>query len=98
MPLYPSVNRDIAFILSKDVPYTEIVKSYKEASSNILKNIDIFDVYEGQHAPEGCKSVAVRLTMQDAEATLTDEGERANIQKALKRLLKKLVPIFLMRE
>lgn len=81
LPLYPAVTRDIAFIIGKNTTFTEISKAIKKASSNLVKDVDIFDVYEGEHTPEGCKSVAFRLTLQSTESTLTDQKIDEEISK-----------------
>lgn len=81
IPLYPAVTRDIAFIIPKAVSYQEMIKVIKKASSNLLKDVEIFDVYEGEHTPDGTKSVAFRVTLQDNEATLTDQKIDAEVQK-----------------
>lgn len=81
IPLYPAVTRDIAFIIPKAVSYQEMIKVIKKASSNLLKDVEIFDVYEGEHTPDGTKSAAFRVTLQDAEATLTDQKIDAEVQK-----------------
>lgn len=89
LPQYPTVSRDLAFIIDKAISYVEIAKIIKKSASNLLKKTDIFDIYEGQHVAEDKKSVAFRLVFQDQTATLTDEKVdeemkkvRAAIQKA----------------
>lgn len=90
LPLYPAVTRDTAFIISKNIAHSEIVKAIKKASSNLVKDIEIFDVYEGKNLSENSKSLAYRLTIQDIETTLTDEridAEMAKIKEGLKKAL-----------
>ncbi|HSA06725.1 MAG TPA: phenylalanine--tRNA ligase subunit beta [Candidatus Gastranaerophilales bacterium] len=88
IPQYPSVSRDIAFIAPESISYQELTKIFKKVSSKLLKKVDIFDLYQGEHAPLGSKSVAFRVTLQDLEKTLTDEVidlEIANIKNGLKK-------------
>lgn len=70
---FPTVVRDIAFIINDNISYQEIIKAIKKYASPLLKNIEIFDVYMGEHIPDGKKSVAFHLTLQDVNATLTDK-------------------------
>ena len=89
LPQYPSVQRDLAFIVSKSTSHQDIEKLIKKSSSNLFKSSQIFDVYEGKNIPEGHKSVAYRITFQDPEATLTDErvdAEMSKIREGLKKL------------
>lgn len=85
---FPAVTRDIAFIIPQNISSQEIVKTIKKASSSLFRKADIFDVYQGQHVPEGSKSVAFRITLQDVEATLTDEKIDAEVQKIREGLKK----------
>ncbi len=89
LPQYPAVSRDIAFLINKGADYQGIYKTLKKISSNLVKNIEIFDVYEGKNLPEGMKNLAFRLTLQDYEATLTDERVDSEI-KTVKESLKKV--------
>ncbi|MEI8388676.1 MAG: phenylalanine--tRNA ligase subunit beta [bacterium] len=81
LPQFPAVTRDIAFIIPQNISCQDITKTVKKASSNLFKKAEIFDLYQGQHVPEGSKSVAFRITLQDLEATLTDEKIDTEIQK-----------------
>lgn len=87
-PHYPAVKRDIAFITPESVSYQELLKIIKKSSSKLFKKADIFDLYQGEHVPEGSKSVAFRITLQNPEATLVDEvidSEVACIKNGLKK-------------
>ncbi len=88
IPHYPAVNRDIAFIVPDSVSYQELAKIIKKSASKLYKKADIFDLYQGEHVPEGSKSVAFRITLQNPEATLVDElidAEIARIKTGLKK-------------
>ena len=98
LPVYPSVTRDIAFIVKSDVAYQDLAKSIKKLTSpNLFKGADIFDIYQGEHVEKGYKSVAFHVYFQDKNATLTDELVEAEVLK-LKEGLKKYYPSVSFRE
>lgn len=72
IPLYPTVTRDIALVMDKDIPTYDVVRSIQKASKRLISKTEIFDVYEGEHVEEGKKSVAIALTFQDPTKTLDD--------------------------
>ncbi|WP_221566347.1 phenylalanine--tRNA ligase subunit beta [Alkalihalobacillus sp. TS-13] len=73
LPRYPSISRDIALILDQDVRAGDVQSGIKAAGGELLKEVSIFDLYEGEHMDEGKKSVAFSLTYYNPEKTLTDE-------------------------
>ncbi|WP_044894551.1 phenylalanine--tRNA ligase subunit beta [Bacillus alveayuensis] len=73
IPRFPSMTRDIALVVDKDVIAGDIQKTIIEAGGELLKEVSIFDVYEGDRLPEGKKSIAFSLRYFDPERTLTDE-------------------------
>lgn len=93
LPHFPAVTRDIAFIIPQSVSCQDITKTIKKVSSNLFKKAEIFDLYQGQHVPEGSKSVAFRLTLQDIEATLTDERIDTEVNKIRDGLKKAYVGV-----
>jgi phenylalanyl-tRNA synthetase beta chain len=82
LPQYPSVDRDIALVVDKDVPASEIERTIFRASK-ILKSTTIFDVYEGEHVEEGKKSVAISMMFQDEERTLDEKTINEAMDKVL---------------
>ena len=72
IPKYPEVRRDLALLIDKNVTYESIYTIAKQTEKALLKDINLFDVYEGQNLPEGKKSYALRFTIQDNSKTLTD--------------------------
>ncbi|WP_010532445.1 phenylalanine--tRNA ligase subunit beta [Lentibacillus jeotgali] len=72
IPKYPSVERDIAFIVDEDVQAGDIKETIKETGAPLVKNVQVFDVYKGENLPEGKKSIAYSLRYQDPEKTLKD--------------------------
>lgn len=83
IPLYPAVSRDIALVVDSKVPAADVVKTIKRASKQLVKNAEVFDVYEGEHMEEGKKSLAISLLFQDPSRTLDD----ATINSAMEKIL-----------
>ena len=84
---YPSVNRDYAFIVNKNVLVGDMIKTIKKNAHSIIKNVDVFDVYIKSNEDEKI-SIALSITYQDDNKTLTDsqinEVENAVLQALLK--------------
>lgn len=72
IPKYPEVRRDFALLVDANVAFESIYKIAIQTEKSLLKNINLFDVYEGKNLPEGKKSYAVSFTIQDTTKTLTD--------------------------
>ncbi len=72
IPKYPEVRRDLALLVDNNVNYDAIFAIAKQSEKNLLKNINLFDVYEGKNLPEGKKSYAISFIIQDVSKTLTD--------------------------
>lgn len=74
---YPAVYRDLAFVVEKDLPASKIVevikRSGKLGKESIVKNVDVFDVYQGEHVGEHEKSIALTMTFQSDVQTLDDK-------------------------
>ena len=64
--------RDFAFIVNKDVKAQDLVKAISSVDNNLISNIKVFDVYEGENIPENLKSIAISVTIQSSEKTLND--------------------------
>lgn len=73
IPKYPEVRRDFALLLDDAVTFAEIDTIAMQTEKQLLKNVNLFDVYEGKNLPEGKKSYAVSFTLQDENKTLTDK-------------------------
>jgi len=73
MPKYPAVKRDLALLLDEKVTFKEIYNIAKQTEQKLLKEIDLFDVYEGDKLPKGKKSYAVSFILQDDSKTLEDK-------------------------
>lgn len=70
---YPTVSKDLAFIVSKDVTADTIMKTIKKAGGKLLKDTKLFDVYENEEVYKDKKSLAFTLTFGDDNKTLTEE-------------------------
>ncbi len=80
---YPEVKRDLALLIDKDVQFSTIKALAFRAERQILRSVNIFDVYEGSNLPEGKKSYAVSFILQDEEKTLNEK----QIEKTMSRLI-----------
>ena len=81
---FPSVKRDLALLLDKAISYAQIEKVAFETERQLLREVNLFDVYEGDKIPAGKKSYAVSFTLLNAEATLTDKQIENSMSKLLK--------------
>lgn len=83
---YPAVKRDLALLLDKGVLFEDVEKAAYKAERKLLKQVALFDVYDGKNLPEGKKSYAVNFILQDNEKTLTDKQIDAIMKKILSQL------------
>lgn len=83
---FPSVERDFALLLDESVTFEQIESIAYKVDRKLLKNVQLFDVYEGQKLPKGKKSYAVKFYIQDEEKTLNDKQIDAIMQKIQKSL------------
>jgi len=70
---FPAIRRDLALVVSGTITAGEIKRCLNDVRSDILKEIQVFDVYSGDGVEQGQKSVAVAFHMQHTERTLTDD-------------------------
>ncbi len=87
---FPAVKRDLALLIDKQVTYAELEKLAFETERNFLKEVSLFDVYEGDKIPSDKKSYALSFTLQNAEATLTDNQITNTTNKLIKVFEEKL--------
>lgn len=83
IPKYPSIARDIAFILDKNVHAGDVKKVIEEVGAPLVNRVDIFDLYQGDNLEEGKKSIAYSLLYQHPEKTLKDEEVEESYQKII---------------
>ena len=91
---YPSVSRDYALVVDTDVQVGTIINSIKKCGKlgkeNVIQNVEVFDVYEGEHVEEGKKSVALTVVFQSTEKTLTDQDINQIHEKIMETLQKEV--------
>lgn len=83
IPRFPSMTRDIALVVDETVLAGDIAREIRSAGGNLLKEVSIFDVYQGEHMEKGKKSIAYSLKYLDPERTLTDEEVTKAHEKVL---------------
>lgn len=69
---FPSVVRDIALVVAQQQPLQPLLDAFRETAPAIVRDVELFDVFQGKGLPEGQKSLAFRVVMQDTERTLAD--------------------------
>ena len=87
---FPAVSRDLALLIDKNVTFDQIRQIAVKSEKKLLKQLSLFDVYEGKNLPEGKKSYAVNFLLQDEEKTLNDkqiDNVMQRIQKSLENEL-----------
>ena len=87
---FPSVKKDLAVVVDKEVTSAEIATLIKKAGGSTLSKIDVFDVYTGKGIEENKKSIAYSLTFEKMDRTLTDEEINESLNKIIDMLEKKL--------
>lgn len=90
LPKTLPVKRDLALLIDKAVTMEQIEAVVRESERRLLKEISLFDVYEGKNLPEGKKSYAIAITIQDDEKTLQDKQIEAVMNKIITNLEKRL--------
>lgn len=80
---YPSVSRDIAVVVEDKIDAETLIQTVKKMSSHSLKTVSVFDVYQGEHLPEGKKSIALSLLFENHEKTL----ETSEVDSMVKRII-----------
>ncbi len=79
---YQKSERDFAFIINKDVNAQDLINAIASVDQNLISNIRVFDVYEGDNIPKNQKSIAISVTIQSTEKTLND-NDLENINKLI---------------
>ncbi len=70
---YPAISRDISILVSDDIKACDLISSIKKSGGNIVKNVEVFDVYQGEHIDKGYKSISLSITYEDPNKTLKVE-------------------------
>ena len=80
---FPSVRRDLSMLLNKDVSFEQLKLIAFKTERKLLKEVNIFDVYQGDRLPEGKKSYAISFVLQDEEKTLAEKQIDSVTQKLI---------------
>ena len=88
LPKTQPVRRDLALLLDTDVTFARVEEAIRKAERKLLREVWLFDVYEGKNLPAGKKSYAVAMTLQDEEKTLNDRQIEAVMKKIIDSLTK----------
>ncbi|TAL57914.1 MAG: phenylalanine--tRNA ligase subunit beta [Bacteroidetes bacterium] len=84
IPKFPEVRRDLALVVDRNIKYELLESLAFQAEKSLLKNVNLFDVYEGDKIEQGKKSYALSFILQNENATLTD----LEIDKVIRKLIK----------
>jgi phenylalanyl-tRNA synthetase beta chain len=87
---YPAVHEDLALVVDKTVPAVRVEAQIWQAGGFLLKQVEMFDIYEGPPIPAGKKSLAYHLTFQSPSKTLTDNDVKKQRQRILAQLERQL--------
>ncbi|MDE7377003.1 MAG: phenylalanine--tRNA ligase subunit beta, partial [Muribaculaceae bacterium] len=90
LPKTMPVSRDLALLIDQAVTMEQVEAAVREAEKKILRDVTLFDVYEGKNLPEGKKSYAINITLQDPEKSLNDKHIEQVMQKIVANLQKKV--------
>ncbi|MEM7026932.1 MAG: phenylalanine--tRNA ligase subunit beta [Pseudomonadota bacterium] len=80
---FPLINRDIAVVIDDDIQLKDVLMQIQESATNLLINLELFDVYHGEGIEKGKKSLALGLTFQATSSTLKDEEVEAIMDTVL---------------
>jgi phenylalanyl-tRNA synthetase beta chain len=83
---FPAIRRDLAILIDAEVPYERVRDCVAEAASDLLRDVVVFDVYQGENIDSGLKSLALGLILQASSQTLTDQDVEQAISRVLARL------------
>ena len=80
---YPIVTRDLAMTVAREQPFAPLLEAFHSVAPEIVQEIHLFDIYQGNGLPEGQKSFAFRVVMQDTDPTLADREVEAVVAKLI---------------
>lgn len=87
---YPTISKDLAILVDKNVASDEIIKVIKKAAGSLLTNVEVFDVYEGKNIQKDKRSIAYSLSFGKQDRTLTDEEVNNIMNKVIENLQNKM--------
>ncbi|MFZ4797158.1 MAG: phenylalanine--tRNA ligase subunit beta [Bacteroidia bacterium] len=88
VPVFPTVRRDLALLIDEAINYSQLEKIALKTESNLIKQVNVFDVYKGDKIEKGKKSYALSFMLQDENKTLTDEEIDSVMNKLIKNFEK----------
>ena len=77
------MRRDLSFLIPQGVIYQDVADAVKNSDHEKIKHISVFDVYQGKGVPDGQKSIAISLILQDAQKTFTDDEIATLIKRVI---------------
>ena len=86
---YQKSDRDFAFLVNKDIKAQLLVDAIENIDKSLIKNIKIFDVYEGKNIPPDRKSIAIKVTIQSDNKTLNEDDLTSISKKIVKSVEEK---------
>ncbi len=86
---YPSSDLDLSFVVPDDIPAEKVEKAVRQGAGKLLVDLDLFDVYRGERAAEGTRSLAYRVRLQAADRNLTD-ADVADVRRGVEAAATKL--------
>jgi phenylalanyl-tRNA synthetase beta chain len=86
---YPSIKKDIAFVVKKEILSEDIAKLISKTGGRDLISVEVFDVYEGEHVAADEKSLAFNLVFENTSKTLTDDEVMTSFEKIIQQVEKK---------
>ena len=90
LPKTQPVKRDLSLLIDKTVTFADVERVVRESERRLLRSVSLFDVYEGKNLPEGKKSYAITMTLQDDEKTLQEKYIDQVMAKIITNLQKQL--------
>ena len=88
LPKFPGMSRDLALLAGEEIPASRLIEIIEQAGGELLRQVEVFDLYQGSQIPQGKKSIAFTLRFQAEDRTLTDEEVSVcikEIKEALER-------------
>jgi len=86
LPKFPPAYRDLAVVVDESVHVGDMIAVIKKTAGNLLEDVDLFDIYEGEQVEKGKKSVAFNMTFRKPDSTLTQEEVNAIFDEILLKL------------
>lgn len=90
LPKFPGVRRDLAIVVDEKISASEVQRAIEDNGGKWLRDVELFDVYEGEHLPAGKKSLAYALSFLNKEETLTDEDIQVVHEQIVSKLQSRL--------